>query len=144
MALIISYLTPFIHLCFGLTLVVLPLPLLLPGCTISSVCLPTKSWSVLFTCPNNLRIAFLQLSVMLSTFSLFPIVSRFVSFNVWPHAHEHMNFIFVTSSLFTWELLLQKPYGTSFFLVNSTTSSANIICKGVSFLMFPSVYPLLW
>ena len=54
-------LTQSIHLCFGLP------RFLLPGGTISRVFLPTYSWSRLLTWPNNLKLAFLYLSVMFST-----------------------------------------------------------------------------
>ena len=62
---LMSRLTQSIHLCFGL-----PLLLHLPGGTISSVCLPTYSWCCVFTCANHL-VAFLPLSVLFSTFSLY-------------------------------------------------------------------------
>ena len=54
---------------------------------------------------HHLSLAFLQLSVMVSTFSL-SLMSSFLtwSLSVWPHAHLHI-FIFVTSSFFTWELV---------------------------------------
>ena len=35
-------------------------------------------------------------------------------------------------------------YSMSFSLAHSTTSSANIICQGASFLVFPSVNPSWW
>ena len=66
---LMSQLTQSIHLCFGLSL------LLLPCSTVSSVCLPTYSWSRLFMCPNCLRPA----SRDLSTFSL----SLMLSFRTW-------------------------------------------------------------
>ena len=61
---LVSLLTRSIHLRCDRTL------LLLPGCTISNVCLPTKPWCRLFTSPNLLSLTFPYLSVLLSTFSL--------------------------------------------------------------------------
>ena len=96
---LMSWLTQFIHLCFGLP------RFLLPGCTISIVFLPTYSWSRLFTWPNHISRAFLHLSPILSTFSLSLMLSFLTwSLSVWPHAHRHI-FISVTSSFFTWELV---------------------------------------
>ena len=54
---LISGLTQSIHLCFGLSL------FLLPQGTMSSISLPSYSWSRLFTCPNHLSIAYLHLSL---------------------------------------------------------------------------------
>ena len=65
---LMSRLTQYIHLCFGLPL------FLFPGGTICRVFLPTYCWSRLFTC-----IAFMHLSVMFSTFSL----SMMSSFLTW-------------------------------------------------------------
>ena len=62
---LMSLLTQSTHLCFGLPL------LLLLGDTISSICLPIYPCSRLFTWPNHLSLAFLHLSVLFSTFSLF-------------------------------------------------------------------------
>ena len=89
--------TQSIHLCFGLLL------LLLRSGIISSVCLgPTYSWSRLFTCPNHLSLAIQHLTVMFSTFSLFLVVSFLTcSVSMW-----RMIFISVTSSFFTWELVI--------------------------------------
>ena len=64
--------------------------------------LPTYSWSRLLTCPNHLSIAFLHLSVMVSTLSLSLILSFLIwSLSVWPHAHLHFchfQFIHVEAS----------------------------------------------
>ena len=73
--------------------------------TISRVFLPTYSWSRLFTWPKHPSLAFLHLSVILSTFSLALVLSFLMwSLSVWPHANMHI-FIYVTSSFFTWELV---------------------------------------
>ena len=61
---LITRLTHATHLCFVISL------LILPGGTISSVCLLALSLSRLFACPNHLGLAFLHLSVIFSTFSL--------------------------------------------------------------------------
>ena len=95
-----SRLTQPIHLCFGLP------RFLLPGGNISRVFLPMYYWSRLFTSPHHVSLAFLYLSVIFSTFSLF-LMSSFCtwSLSVWPHANLHI-FISVTSSFFMWEVEL--------------------------------------
>ena len=80
---LMSRLTQSIHLCFGLPLH------LLPGGTVSSVCPPTQSWRRLFTCPNHLRLAFLNLSVMFPVFSFSLLVLTW-SLSMSPHAHPHV------------------------------------------------------
>ena len=122
-----SRLTQSIHLCFGLPL------FLPPGGTISRVFLPTYSCSRLFSWPNYLSLAFLQLSVLFSTFSL-SLMSSFLtrSLGVWPHAHLHI-FISVTSFLHVgasdWQCLLhlkhRKCFGNIKFI---QTSGYRFIC----------------
>ena len=76
-----------------------------PRCMVPSpVFFPTYSWSRLLTRPNHLTLAYLHLSVMVSTLSL-SVMSSFLTWylSVWPHVHLHI-FITVTSSFFTWEL----------------------------------------
>ena len=83
---LVSRLTQYIHLCFGLLL------FLLPGCTISRVFLPTYSWSRLFAWPNHLSLAFLHLSVMFSTFS-FSLMSSFLTWSLLATCpSEHLHF----------------------------------------------------
>ena len=73
---------------------------------ISRVFLPTYSLSRLLTYPNHLSLAFLLLTVVVSILSLSLVLSFLTwSLNVWPHVYLHI-FIYVTSSLFTWELVI--------------------------------------
>ena len=60
--------------------------------------------------PNHLRLAFLYLYVMFSTFSFSQMLSFLTwSFRLWPVAHLHI-FISVASSMFTWELVIGNRF----------------------------------
>ena len=72
----LSMLIQSIHLCVGL-----PLLPVTDGAA-SSSCLPTSSWYRLFTGPNNSNLAFLQFSVVFSTFSLPLSLSLYVSLSL--------------------------------------------------------------
>ena len=102
---LMSRLTQSIHLCFGLP------RFLLPGGTISRVCLPTYTVLVspLYVAkPHESRFP-APLCDTLYTFSLSLMFSFLTwSLSVWPHAHLHI-FISVTSSFFTWELWRLAP-----------------------------------
>ena len=109
-----SRLTQSIHLCFGLP------RFLLPGGTIPQSLSSEYSWARHLTCPNHPNLAFLNLSVMFSTFSLSLMISFLTWFlSVWPHAHLHI-FICVSSHFFTWELVIDTvsiPYSNIIYIV---------------------------
>ena len=82
---LISRLTQSFHLCFGLPL------LLLPGCTISNLCLPTLSWSRLFlhmSKPPQSCFPAPLCDVLYLQSLPDVIISHIVSFCVLPHAHR--------------------------------------------------------
>ena len=80
---LMSRLTQSIYLCFGFFF--------------SQVCIPTWSWSLLLTCPNQLRLPFLHLSVMFSTSSLSLMLAFLTrSLSVWPF---YINILFSSLSL---------------------------------------------
>ena len=125
-----SRLTQSTHLCFGLHC------FLLPGGTISRFFRPTYSWYRPSTCANHNSLAFLHLSVMFSTLSISLMSSCLTwSRSVKPQTHMHL-FISVIPLFSEASLHCSSANSsTPFSLPHSTTSSANIICQGASFLM---------